>query len=167
MKLKIKVKEITEGCMPVVIKQGDWIDLKLAEDVKFTGPEVQSRKIKYLSLGIAMELPKGFEAYVLPRSSTPNKWNIEVANSQAIIDESYKGDEDEWKLITKAFKAIDGKGLSRVDFFIDKDTQEVFINEINTFPGFTSISMYPKMWEVTGIGYTSLITNLIELAESR
>ena len=54
-----------------------------------------------------MELPKGFEAYVLPRSSTPNKWNIEVANSQAIIDESYKGDEDEWKLITKAFKAIE------------------------------------------------------------
>ena len=107
MKLKIKVKEITEGCMPVVIEQGDWIDLKLAEDVKFTGPEVQSRKIKYLPLGIAMELPKGFEAYVLPRSSTPNKWNIEVANSQAIIDESYKGDKDEWKLIVKAFKAIE------------------------------------------------------------
>lgn len=107
MKLKIKVKEITKGCMPVVIEQGDWIDLKLAEDVKFTGTEVQSRKIKYLPLGIAMELPKGFEAYVLPRSSTPNKWNIEVANSQAIIDESYKGDEDEWKLITKAFKAVE------------------------------------------------------------
>ena len=107
MKLKIKVKEITKGCMPVVIEQGDWIDLKLAEDVKFTGTEVQSRKIKYLPLGIAMELPKGFEAYVLPRSSTPNKWNIEVANSQAVIDESYKGDEDEWKLITKAFKAIE------------------------------------------------------------
>ena len=107
MKLKIKVKEITEGCMHVVIEQGDWIDLKLAEDVKFTGPEVQSRKIKYLPLGIAMELPKGFEAYILPRSSTPNKWNIEVANSQAIIDESYKGDKDEWKLIVKAFKAIE------------------------------------------------------------
>ena len=107
MKLKIKIKEITKGCMPVVIEQGDWIDLKLAEDVKFTGTEVQSRKIKYLPLGIAMELPKGFEAYVLPRSSTPNKWNIEVANSQAIIDESYKGDKDEWKLIVKAFKAIE------------------------------------------------------------
>ena len=107
MKLKIKVKEITKGCMPVVIEQGDWIDLKLAEDVKFTGIEVQSRKIKYLPLGIAMELPKGFEAYVLPRSSTPNKWNIEVANSQAIIDESYKGNDDEWKLITKAFKAVE------------------------------------------------------------
>ena len=107
MKLKIKIKEITEGCMPEIIEQGDWIDLKLAEDVRFTGTEVQSRKIKYLPLGIAMELPKGFEAYVLPRSSTPNKWNIEVANSQAVIDESYKGDKDEWKLITKAFKAIE------------------------------------------------------------
>ena len=107
MKLKIKVKEITKGCMPVIIEQGDWIDLRLAEDVKFTGTDVQSRKIKYLPLGIAMELPKGFEAYVLPRSSTPNKWNIELANSQAVIDESYKGDEDEWKLITKAFKAIE------------------------------------------------------------
>ena len=48
MKLKIKIKEITEGCMPEIIEQGDWIDLKLAEDVRFTGTEVQSRKIKYL-----------------------------------------------------------------------------------------------------------------------
>ena len=64
----------------------------------------------------------------------------------------------------KAFKAIDGRGLSRVDFFIDKDTNEIFINEINTFPGFTNISMYPKMWEATGIPYTQLIDKLIELA---
>lgn len=107
MKLKIKVKEITAGCMPEIIEQGDWIDLKLAEDVRFTGSEVQSRKIKYLHLGIAMELPKGFEAYVLPRSSTPNRWNIELANSQVIIDESYKGNDDEWRYIAKAFKATE------------------------------------------------------------
>ena len=106
--MKIYIKKVFNcATLPKIISKGDWIDLKLAEDVKFTGPEVQSRKIKYLPLGIAMELPKGFEAYVLPRSSTPNKWNIEVANSQAIIDESYKGDKDEWKLITKAFKAIE------------------------------------------------------------
>ena len=67
----------------------------------------------------------------------------------------------------KAFKSIDGKGLSRVDFFIDKDTNEIFINEINTFPGFTNISMYPKMWEATGIEYSALLDKLIELAESR
>ena len=107
MKLKINVKEITEGCMTEIIEQGDWIDLKLAEDVRFTGSEVQSRKIKYLPLGIAMELPKGFEAYVLPRSSAPKTWHIEVANSQAIIDESYKVNDDEWNLITKAFKAVE------------------------------------------------------------
>lgn len=67
----------------------------------------------------------------------------------------------------KAFKAIDGTGLSRVDFFIDKDTNEVFINEINTLPGFTNISMYPQMWGATGIEYSELIDKLIELAEDR
>lgn len=117
MKLKIKIKEITEGCMPEIIEQGDWIDLKLAEAVRFTGPEVQSRKIKYLPLGIAMELPKGFEAYVLPRSSTPNKWNIELANSQGVIDESYKGNEDEWNYIAKAFKATEIPKGTRIGQF--------------------------------------------------
>lgn len=64
----------------------------------------------------------------------------------------------------RAFKAIDGSGLSRVDFFIDKDTNEVYLNEINTMPGFTSISMYPKLWEKTGIPYSELIECLIESA---
>ncbi|OXX83569.1 D-alanine--D-alanine ligase, partial [Paraclostridium benzoelyticum] len=63
-----------------------------------------------------------------------------------------------------AFKAIDGKGLSRVDFFIDKKDGEIYINEINTLPGFTNISMYPKLWDATGIQYTDLIDNLIKLA---
>ena len=64
----------------------------------------------------------------------------------------------------KAFKSLDGKGLSRVDFFIDKNSGEIFINEINTLPGFTNISMYPKMWEATGLEYTKLIDELIKLA---
>ena len=64
----------------------------------------------------------------------------------------------------KAFKSLDGKGLSRVDFFIDKNSGEIFINEINTLPGFTNISMYPKMWEATGLEYSNLIDKLIELA---
>ena len=64
----------------------------------------------------------------------------------------------------EAFKGIDGKGLSRVDFFIDRNSGEIFINEINTLPGFTNISMYPKMWEATGLPYTQLIDKLIELA---
>ena len=64
----------------------------------------------------------------------------------------------------KAFKAIDGKGLSRVDFFIEKDSNKVYINEINTLPGFTNISMYPKLFEEYGISYKKLIDKLIELA---
>lgn len=64
----------------------------------------------------------------------------------------------------KAFKAIDGKGLSRVDFFIEDNTNEVYINEINTMPGFTNISMYPKLFEKSGIVYKELLDKLIELA---
>lgn len=64
----------------------------------------------------------------------------------------------------KAFKAVDGKGLSRVDFFIENDTNRVIINEINTMPGFTQISMYPKLWEQMGLSYSKLLGKLIELA---
>lgn len=68
------------------------------------------------------------------------------------------------KQAIKAFKAIDGKGLSRVDFFIENDTNEIYINEINTLPGFTNISMYPKLFENSGITYKDLLTRLIDLA---
>lgn len=64
----------------------------------------------------------------------------------------------------KAFKSVDGKGLSRVDFFIEKGTNEIYINEINTLPGFTNISMYPKLFEASGIDYKQLLNKLIELA---
>lgn len=68
------------------------------------------------------------------------------------------------RLAVKAFKAIDGKGLSRVDFFIEDKTEKVYINEINTLPGFTNISMYPMLFGQVGIGYTELLDKLIELA---
>lgn len=68
------------------------------------------------------------------------------------------------KLAIKAFKAVDGKGLARVDFFIKQENGEIIINEINTMPGFTQISMYPKLWEAVGISYPKLLDKLIELA---
>ena len=68
------------------------------------------------------------------------------------------------KQAIKAFKAIDGKGLSRVDFFIENETNKIYINEINTMPGFTNISMYPKLFESSGISYKKLLSKLIELA---
>jgi D-alanine-D-alanine ligase len=70
------------------------------------------------------------------------------------------------KLAVKTFQVLNCEGLSRVDFFL-RDNGEILVNEINTMPGFTKISMYPKLWEATGISYTDLITRLIELAISR
>jgi len=66
-----------------------------------------------------------------------------------------------------AFRAIDGAGLARVDFFVRQGDGRVIINEINTMPGFTSISMYPKLWEASGIPYSELIDRLIQLALER
>lgn len=68
-------------------------------------------------------------------------------------------------LAIKAFKAIDGKGLSRVDFFVERQTNNIYINEINTLPGFTTISMYPKLFEQIGIKYSDLLDKLISLAK--
>lgn len=71
------------------------------------------------------------------------------------------------KQAIKAFRAIDGKGLSRVDFFANEETNEIYINEINTLPGFTTISMYPKLFEQVGIEYSELLDRLIKLALER
>lgn len=66
-----------------------------------------------------------------------------------------------------AFKAVDGAGLARVDFLLDKQTAQLYLNEINTLPGFTQISMYPKLWEASGLSYGALIDRLVTLALER
>ena len=71
------------------------------------------------------------------------------------------------RLSIDAFRAIDGSGLARVDFLVDGETGKIYLNEINTMPGFTNISMYSKMWEASGITYPSLVDQLIQLALQR
>ncbi len=66
-----------------------------------------------------------------------------------------------------AFRALELSGLARVDFFVLKDSGQVYINEVNTLPGFTSISMYPKLWEASGLPYPELLDRLVELAIER
>jgi len=67
-----------------------------------------------------------------------------------------------------AFRACDLSGLARVDFLMEPGgKRRIYLNEVNTLPGFTSISMYPKLWEATGLSYKDLITRLIELALER
>lgn len=70
-------------------------------------------------------------------------------------------------MAVQAFKAIDGAGLARVDFLLDRDDGALYLNEVNTFPGFTQISMFPKLWEASGLGYSALLDRLIELAIER
>ena len=90
--MKIKIKYFDDSIEKIEkIEKGDWIDLRAAETV-----ELKKGEFKLISLGVAMELPKGYEAHVVPRSSTFNKWGIIETNSMGVIDETYKGDNDCW-----------------------------------------------------------------------
>jgi D-alanine-D-alanine ligase len=71
------------------------------------------------------------------------------------------------ELAVAAFQAVDCSGLARVDFLMDPKTRKIFLNEINTMPGFTSISMYPKLWAASGLDYADLIDRLIQLGIER
>lgn len=112
--MKIKVREITKGCKFEYIDKGEWIDLKAAIDFNIPACEADTlkrrtiNKVEYRSrtvnmpvfkipLGIAMQLPQGYEAIIAPRSSTPFKFNVIQANSIGIIDSSYCGNNDEWQ----------------------------------------------------------------------
>ncbi len=94
------------------------------------------------------------------------KYNIKESKTIIPAEIEEKQIEEIKKIAIKVFKAIDGKGLARVDFFIEKETNKIYINEINTMPGFTSISMYPKLFEASGITYSKLLDKLIECALS-
>lgn len=131
MKLKIKVKEITEGCMPVLSQNGDWIDLRSAVDMEIPAPqsgvlktstingeEIRHRDVEipvyYIPLGVAMELPKGFEAPIDSRSSGPKKMGIFIPNGQGIVDNSYSGNKDEWNYICSPMRATSIKKGDRI-----------------------------------------------------
>lgn len=115
MKLKIQIKLFDNAQLPKIIKKGDWIDLCCNETVNIACPQAQTQKRKtkngeviyryrnvtfnnvMFPLGVAMKLPKGFEAHVVPRSSTFNKYGIILSNSMGIIDNTYSGNDDQWR----------------------------------------------------------------------
>lgn len=122
MKLKIKVKRLNKDVeLPEIIEKGEWIDLRASETITFNAPqsgtlkkhkvngrEVNHRDVKFdyklIPLGIAMQLPKGFEATILPRSSLFKVFGVTLSNSMGVIDNSYSGNNDEWKFGAIAFK---------------------------------------------------------------
>lgn len=117
MKAKIKIKRLNKNIdLPVIIDKGDWIDLRAAKDITIKTPtsrrehQVNNEKVRdvvfnntLIPLGVAMELPKGYEAIVGPRSSTPKNFHIICINSFGVIDNIYNGDNDEWKFGALAF----------------------------------------------------------------
>ncbi len=94
--------------------------------------------------------------YIDNKSQTIIPANIPQATAEEVRRQS-----------VQAFLALDLSGLARVDFFIEKQTGKVYINEVNTMPGFTQISMYPKLWQASGVSYPELLERLIELALER
>ena len=96
--------------------------------------------------------------------SFDSKYNNSASKTVIPAEIPEKISNDIKKMAIKAFKAVDGKGLARVDFFLDRKSEKIYINEINTMPGFTTISMYPKLFEQVGIKYSELLDKVIELA---
>jgi len=130
---------------------------------------VEAREIEVAVLGnekpqasVAGEIVAGAEFYDYADKYVETK-------SHSVIPAKLAADKSEEirKLALAAFKAIGASGFSRVDFFLEKGTNRIYLNEINTIPGFTNISMYPKLWEATELKYSRLIEKLVALGIER
>ena len=125
----ISIKYLKEGIDKIsAITNGDWIDLRIAEDV-----EIKAGEFKLIPLGVAMMLPKGYEALVIPRSSTFKKYGLIQANSVGLIDESYSGDNDEWHFPAFATRDIKIPKNTRICQFRILDHQpSVMLKEVTS-----------------------------------
>lgn len=108
------------------IEKGDWIDLRAAEDV-----EIKAFEYKLISLGVGMILPEGYEAHIVPRSSTYKKFGIILTNSMGIIDNSYSGDNDQWMFPAYALRdTVIHKGDRICQFRIVEKQPEIVFEEV-------------------------------------
>ena len=113
------------------LPQGDWIDLRAAETV-----DLKAGEYRLISLGVSMRLPAGYEAHVVPRSSTFKKWGVIQANSMGIIDESYCGDNDIWRFSALAMRDTHiEKGDRICQFRIMKKMPEVELETVEWLDG--------------------------------
>ncbi|KXZ38896.1 D-alanine-D-alanine ligase [Alkalithermobacter thermoalcaliphilus JW-YL-7 = DSM 7308] len=157
---KVKTKDELEKAISEALKYDRRVIIEQGINAREIEVSVLGNDEVYASVAGEIIPAKEFYDYEAKYISESSKLLI-----PASIDENLM--EKVRDMAIKAFKMIDGCGLARVDFFIDKDTNEIYINEINTMPGFTKISMYPKLWEASGIKYKDLIDKLIDLAIER
>lgn len=125
--LTIQIKYFSKDIDKVAkIDKGDWIDLRAAKDM-----ELKAGDFALVPLGVGMILPDGYEAHILPRSSTYKNFLVIQTNSMGIVDESYCGDDDEWKLPVYAMKDTSIKKNERIcQFRIEKKQPEVGFVEV-------------------------------------
>lgn len=124
----IKIKYLKDIQKIERFNVGDWIDLRAAEDVTMKAGEY-----RMIPLGVAMELPSGYEALVAPRSSTFRKYGIILTNSVGIIDEAYKGDNDEWNFLAYAVRNTFIKKNERIcQFRIIKHQPLIHLQEVES-----------------------------------
>jgi D-alanine-D-alanine ligase len=122
----------------------------------FPGDEFYSYPAKYGEESTTKSPAHGTKAITLRKSTTKIPADVPEAVAQRVRT-----------LAVQAFLAVDCAGFARVDFFMEKSTDKIYVNEINTIPGFTPISMFPQLWQAAGISYRNLITKLVELAMER
>ena len=148
--LKQNIIEATKYDNKILIEQG------------IIGKEVECAVLGNDEIGVEVTNP----GEILPAGeyySFDSKYND--ITSETLVDARITDEQKEEikKLAKKAFLAIDGNGLSRVDFFVENNTNKIYINEINTMPGFTEISMYPKLFEKYGYKYSELLDKIIKI----
>ena len=130
---------------------------------------IEGREFECSVLG-NQEPQASFPCEVLPSREFydyEDKYLLDQAKTQLPADLAPEKTAELRRLAVECYRAVECEGMARVDFLMERATGQLYINEINTIPGFTSISMYPKMWEYTGLAYPKLIDRLIELALER
>lgn len=144
MRLKIKIKELVPGCTPKILDKGEWIDLYAADTMVIKAAQSDTLKrrgdykyrdvktpVVHIPLGIAMKLPKGFEAIVASRSSSPSRFKVFIPNGIGIIDNSYSGNDDQWYYICSPLEdTIINKGERICQFRIQLSQKATFWQKI-------------------------------------
>lgn len=130
---QIRIKYFTEDIekLTYIAGKSDWIDLRASEDVEFKAGD-----FKLIPLGVAMQLPEGYEAHVVPRSSTYKTYGLIQTNSMGVIDYSYRGDNDMWRMPVYATRDVVVKKNERVcQFRIMKNQPTICFHEVEHLDG--------------------------------
>lgn len=159
---------VSEACnraqLEAALTEADRFDDKILVEEKITGREIECAvlggdEVKASNVGEVLAA-ESFYSYDAKYNNPDSRTELHPVFPDGILEKVRKAAVD-------IFRAVDGFGLARVDFFLERGTNEIVFNEINTLPGFTSISMYPMLWEDRGLKKEELVDRLIELAYQR